>query len=506
MSRISRASLLIAFFFAIDKVIGFVRQALFSRVFSPNELDIFLTSNNIPDLLSALISGGALSVAFIPVLAATLEKEGRPAAWALFTRVLNLAFLTTAAIAAVIILMAEPLVSHVTAPGFDPAKQALTAELMRLDLAAILIFSVSGLVMAGLQANQHFLLPALAPAFYNLGQIFGAAVLAPKDGLTLGPLTLPAFGLGLHGLVYGVILGALLHLGIQLPGLLRYQFHWSPALDWKHPGVRQVLRLMGPRVISMFCLQVYFVTRDNFASHLPSGSVTVLNYGWFVMQVPETLIGTAIAIALLPSLAEQIARGERAEFTQTVNRTLRVMLAMTLPAAALLMVGIDPLLRAAFDFPAAQSELLAWATRAFLAGLFGHAWLEVATRSFYAHQNAVTPLMGSILQIGLYFALAAGLSALWGVVGLALADTLAFSGQALVLLVVLTRRFPGALEVRSTLGRAVCGAALGALLAVGIVQYAVFAPVLLRVLAALALGGLAALPWIWAEVKLLVKL
>jgi putative peptidoglycan lipid II flippase len=509
MSRIARATLLIAFFFGIDKVFAFIRQALFSRVFAPGELDIFLASNNIPDLLSALISGGALTVAFIPVLAEYLEKQGRPAAWELFARVLNLAFLVTGAISLVIILLAEPLVENVVAPGFDPARQALTISLMRLDLVAILIFSISGAMMAGLHANQHFLLPALAPTLYNLGQIFGVVVLAAEPGraIGLGPLSLPpvGLGLGLYGLVYGVIIGACLHLLIQLPGLLHYGFRWQPSLGLRDPGVAQVLALMGPRILSIACLQAYFIARDNLASHLPAGSVTVLNYGWFIMQLPETLIGTAIAIALLPSLAEFVARQQLAVFTFTVNRSLQVLLALTLPAAALLAVGIEPLAQAAFGFEAAQNSLLAWAVRAYLLGLLGHTWLEVAVRSFYANQNARLPLLGALFQIALYLILAWTLSQALGVVGLALADTLAFTAQAFLLLWLLNRRYTGVLDVRDALPRILAGAGLAALLAWGLMTFLPL-PLLLRTLGGLAAGSLLALPFIWKEVKILVRL
>ena len=118
---------------------------------------------------------------------------------------------------------------------------------MRLNLFATLLFSLSGLVMAGLQANQHFWLPALAPSMYDLGTMFGVVILAPERGYQLGPITLPAFGLGVYGLVYGVILGAALFLLIQLPGLVRYNFRWKPVIGLNHPGVRQVLGLLGPR-------------------------------------------------------------------------------------------------------------------------------------------------------------------------------------------------------------------------------------------------------------------
>jgi putative peptidoglycan lipid II flippase len=509
MSRIARATFLIAFFFSIDKVFAFIRQALFSRVFLPAELDIFLTSNNIPDLLSALISGGALTVAFIPVLAEYFEKQGRPAAWELFARVLNLAFLVTGAVSLVIILLAEPLVKGLVAPGFDPARQALTISLMRLDLVAILIFSISGAVMAGLHANQHFLLPAMAPTFYNLGQIFGVLVLAAEKGrsIQLGPLALPplGMGLGLYGLVYGVIIGACLHLAIQLPGLLHYGFRWKPSLALRDPGVGRVLMLMGPRFLSILCLQAYFVARDNLASHLPAGSVTVLNYGWFVMQLPETLIGTAIAIALLPSLAEYVARQELVTFTFTVNRALQVLMALTVPAAALLAVGIEPLAQAAFGFDPAQTGLLTWAVRAYLLGLLGHTWLEVAVRSFYANQNAVIPLVGAICQIILYLVLAVTLSQVMGVVGLALADTLAFTTQAIILLWLLNRRYNGVLDVGGTLLRTLLAAGVSALAAWGLMAILPL-PLIIRTLVGLAAGGLLVLPFIWKEVKVLVRL
>lgn len=505
MTRIARASLIVAVFFALDKMLGFLRQILFARVGGLYGLDVFNTSNNIPDFLSALISGGALGIALIPVLSEFLERDGRRAAWGLFSRIVNLAFIVTAVVSLVIIALASPLVRYIIAPGFDPQKQALTASLMRLDLIAILIFSISGLVMAGLQANQHFLLPALAPAFYNLGQIFGVTILAPQTGLHLGPVTLPAFGMGLHGLVYGVILGATLHLAIQVPGLIHYEFRWAPAIDLKNPGVRQVLTLMGPRVLTMAFLQIYFVARDNLASRFGEGGVAALNLGWFIQQVPETLIGTAIAIALLPSLSEQITRHESEVFRQTINRALRAMLALTLPIAALLAVGARPLIQAAFGFNTAGTDMILWATRAFLLGLMGHAWLEVAVRSFYAQQNARIPLIAASLQAVAFIALAVLLALTIGHVGIALADTFTFTGEALLLLFLLNRRFPGVLGVGNTLLRSCLAAAAGALI-VYLLMRILPLPALPLSLGALVIGGLAGLPLIWPEVKMLVKL
>ncbi len=505
MKHIARSTLIVAVFFGFDKVLGFIRQILIARQFALTyNIDVFNAANNIPDLLSALISGGALGVALIPVISEYLEQHGRPQAWDLFARILNFAFLVTAALAILIGLFADPFVRYIIVPGFPPAQQTLTVELMRLDLIAILIFSISGLVMAGLQANQHFLLPAMAPALYNIGQIFGIAVLAPDAGLHFGPISLPAFGLGVHGLVYGVILGALLHLAIQIPGLIRFKFRWRPVIGLGDPGVRQVLRLLGPRVLTMFFLQMFFIARDNLASGLGEGSVTALNYGWFIMQVPETLIGTALAIALLPTLSEQIARGDERAFTEMVNRGIQVILALTLPAAALLAAGLPPLVRVVFGFDEAGTALVVWATRAYLLGLVGHSLLEISARSFYAQQDARTPLFAAALNAGLYIVLAINLARTLGASGIALANSLAFTSEALLLLFLLNRSHPGMLKVLPTLGRVGLAAAAGGLLVLGLLQLPF--PELVLVIAALAVSALATLPFIWPEVKTLIKL
>ncbi len=189
-----------------------------------------------------------MSMALIPILSEYLTTRGRPEAWKLFSRIANLAFTVTAVVAVFIPIFAEQIVRSEIgiAPGFGPEEQDVIIKLMRLNLIATTIFSVSGLVMGGLQANQHFFLPAMAPALYNIGQIFGALVFSPTEPYTIGPITFPALGLGIPGLVYGVILGATLHLGIQIPGLIKYKFRWTPSLTIKDEGVRKALKIMGP--------------------------------------------------------------------------------------------------------------------------------------------------------------------------------------------------------------------------------------------------------------------
>lgn len=431
MSRLLKNSLLVGLFFGLDKIVALARQVIIARYFGLDPvLDAYNASNNLPDTLFALISGGALAIAFIPVLTEALDREGRAGAWKLFSLVANLAFVVTALCAALMALFPLLLVRRVVTPGFSLEQQLLVADLMRLNLMATLIFSVSGLVMGALQANQHFFLPALAPIFYNAGQIVGVILLKP------------AFGI--HGLAYGVILGAALHLAIQVPGLVRYQFQWTPRLTLADDGVRRVLRLMGPRILTLGFINLIFIANDNLASRLgTSGAISALAYGWLILQLPETVIGTAVGTALLPTLSEHVTRGEHAELKRLLRRAVAILLAITIPVALASLVLVRPAVKLVFEgraFTAENSELVILAARMFLLGLAGHSLVEIAARTFYAHQDARTPLFLAALTLALYIAFGMALTPRLNFAGLALANSLAFTSEALLMLFVLRRR------------------------------------------------------------------
>ena len=437
ISKLSRAAFLVAFSFGINKLIAIVRQLIIARQFGlSSDLDVFNVANNIPDMLYSLISGGALAVAIIPVLTEVMTRKNRGAAWRVFSQVANIAFLVTAVLSVLVAIFAWPLVQHPwgIAPGFDISQQALVVRLMRMDLIATLIFSMAGLLIAGLQANQHFLLPALGPILYNIGQIFGAVFLSPENGYTIGSFTLPTMQLGVDGLVYGVLIGSALYFIIQIPGLFIYRFKWTPSINFSDPDVQKILVMLGPRVVSMLFYQLTFIARDNIASHLALGSVTALTYGWMILQVPETLIGTAIGTALLPTLSEYIAKEDLKRFEETIQNVGRVLAALAIPAAILLSAALEPFLAFAFGFDASGTNLLIGVTRAFLVGLLGHVFLELGARIFFAQQNARIPLIGAGINLFLFIIFSNLLADLLGAVGVGLADAIAFSGQALFLM------------------------------------------------------------------------
>jgi putative peptidoglycan lipid II flippase len=510
LSQISKITLLLVGFFMADKAIGLIRQVLIVRQFGlSRELDVFNVANNFPDLLFALISGGALAMAFIPVLTQTLTLEGRESAWRLFSRIANLAFLVTLGIAIVVGLLSEQMVQWQVgiAPGFERSQQVLVADLMRLNLIATIIFSISGLVMAGLQANQHFLLPAAAPIFYNFGQIFGALILAPAVGYRLGSIELPAYGMGVHGLVYGVIIGAVLHLLIQFPGLIKFHYRWQPGINLNDKAVRQVLSILGPRLLTMLFIQLIFIVRDNLASRLATGSVSALTYGWMFFQLPETLIGTAIGTAMLPSLAALAAKNDWEEFAHIIDRAVQTLIVLTIPVAFVISIGLGGIISTAFHFTEAQTSLIMWVTRGYLLGLAGQSVLEVAVRSYYARKDAVTPLIAAAINLVVYSGFAILLSNFLGAVGISLADSLAFTSEAVLLLLIFKKRILQSTDFTKTIPKGFLGGLLGAGVTAGCIflltnhMHTVIASVI-----ALVVGGLSTLPIIWKELRQLTRL
>jgi putative peptidoglycan lipid II flippase len=511
LSHLTRSSLLLGGFFLLDKILAFGRSIIIARQFQLSPaLDAFNVANNLPDLLFALISGGALAMAFIPLLTEYLTTKGRAAAWDLFSRVANVAFVATGSIAVVIAVFAGQIVRAQLgiAPGFGPEQQQLVVELMRLNLIGTIIFSISGLVMAGLQANQHFLFPAMAPTMYNVGMIIGALVFSPTQPYHLGPLTLPALGFGVHGLVYGVILGAALHLTIQIPGLVMYKFRWTPSLDIRDSGLIEALKLMAPRLLTMVGIQLMFIARDNFASRLGQvGAVTSLTYGWMIMQVPETLLGTAIATALLPSLAEYAAKKDWVTFSETVEKALRVMLALAIPAAAVMAAGMRPLLAAAFHFDAAGTDLLTLTTRIYLITLAGYVAQETLARTFYARKEPFMPLFGVLTRMAIYIIIGLLGVMVFRQVGAPViaAAELSLTAEAIFLFVFLSKRLERPVMVFPAIGKGLLAAVLSGVIAYGL---AVFlpGPGLITALAGMAVGGAIAILLVWSEARLLFRL
>ncbi|MEP7199605.1 MAG: murein biosynthesis integral membrane protein MurJ [Chloroflexota bacterium] len=455
-----RAATIVSLAFVASRALGLLREVVIAAQFGATaSLDAYLAAFRIPDILFLLIAGGSLGSAFIPTFTSyltprppLLEGEGGIPAGAqrLANAIINLVFITLTLVALGMAALAPWLVATIVAPGFAPEQQALTANLMRVMLIATVIFGVSGIVMGVLNAQQHFLAPALAPIVYNLAIIGGAWLLGPT--------------LGVMGLAVGVVVGALAHLLIQVPALVRVQFRWAPVLAVRDAGVREVARLMGPRVVGLAITQLNFLVNTILASGLAAGSLAALNYAWLLLMLPNGIVAQALATAIFPTFAAQAARGDTAQLRATLSLALRSLLFLTLPAAVGLFVAREPLIAVLLQrgqFSATSTALTAFALQFYALGLVGHALLEIITRAFYALHDTRTPVVVGGAAMALNIMLSLLLVGWLSFGGLALANSIATTLEAAALVWLLRGRM-GGVDGR-TLAPAVLKMALAAL-------------------------------------------
>jgi putative peptidoglycan lipid II flippase len=410
--------------FVLSKIIGLARQSIIAQRFGTGQqLDAYYAAFKLPDLVLTLIAGGAIATTFIPVFSGYLTKGQDKHAWRLASAVLNILLLLMGAVASIAAASAPLLVRRYIAPGFDASLQALTAELLRIVLLSSVVFAASSLVMSVLQAHQRFVLPALADFFYDVGIIFGALFLVPS--------------MGIHGLAWGVVIGASLHLLIQLPGLIRCRARYALTLWAPDDSLQRLGQLMGPRILILGMFQVVLLFTTSLASGLPEGTITAINMGWILMQMPEVIFAMAIATAAFPVMSRLATQKEKAALRATISGALKAILLLSSPSTlALLMLGrrYIALFFGYGAFDARSADMVYWTTAAFTVGLVGHSMLELAARIYYAHRNTLVPFVvavgATIANISLCVVLAAPL----GGAGLALANSIAVTIQSIVLL------------------------------------------------------------------------
>jgi len=460
MRRIARAASLVMALFIVSRALGLVREMVIGARFGASaDLDAYLAAFRLPDLIFTLVAGGALASAFIPTFSERLAHGDVDDAWTLASKVGNLLLLSLISWAVLAGLLAQPLVAHIIAPGFTPEQQALTVSLMRWMLLSTVIFGISGLIMGVLQSFHHFLLPALAPVLYNASITLAALALAPN--------------LGVYALALGVVAGAALHIAIQIPGLAHFKARWHASLSLADAGVREVLRLMAPRVLGLAVVQINFIVNVFLASHLVEGSISALNYAWLIMLLPQGIFAQSIATAAFPTFSHQAALGQRRAMQHTLGGLFSLLIFLTLPSAVILILLRQPIValllqRGAFD--ARATAMTAYALGFFALGLVGHALVEVSARSFYALKDTKTPVIIGISAMALNVLLSLILIRPLAHGGLALANALATTLEMGVLLWMLRKRLRGWEErrVAASLGRAALAAGLMAGLVFGL--------------------------------------
>jgi putative peptidoglycan lipid II flippase len=424
INSITVAAAFVALSSLASRLLGLLRDRILAGQFGAGTtLDIYYAAFRIPDLIYNLIVLGALSAGFIPIFTSLIKdfkcvktedcdpRLKNKEALDLASNVLNILLLGLAVLSAVGIIFAPALTRLIT-PGFNQEGQALTAALTRIMFLSPLFLGISGILGSVLQSFKRFLIYSLAPVFYNLGIIFGALWLVPHCGI--------------YGLAWGVILGAFLHMAIQIPTAYHLGFRFKFKINWRDRYTWKMGKMMVPRTLSLAISQINLVVVTILASNLSSGSLSVFNLANNLQSFPVGIFGVSFAIAAFPSLAE--AAFDKEKLASNFSQTIRQILFFVIPATFLIIALRAQITRVVlgtgnFDW---QDTILTMNTLGLFAiSLFAQATIPLLIRVFYARHNSATPFYLSLISAVVNVALSLILAPRLGVAGLALAFSIA---------------------------------------------------------------------------------
>lgn len=420
--QVAKAAGLIMITMVISRLLGYLRDLVIYANFGQSRItDAYHAAFSIPDFLYMLLVGGALSSAFIPVFSGYLAQEKEEQAWEVAGIVFNWLMILLAVSIGVGWLFTPQLI-FVLVPGFSPESIGLTVKMTRIMFGQMALMAVSGIVTGILHSHKQFNPPAVGSVLYNLGIIAWGYFLSRQYGIV--------------GFAVGVVVGALLHLLVQLPAVGKLKPKYRLSFDVRHPGVRQLIKLFIPVLVGLSVMQVNLLISQNMASGFEGGLVTALRTGHRLMQLPIGIFAIAISVAFFPTLAEHAAKEDLKALSHATAVGLRLIVFLALPATVGMIVLRVPLVRLLLqvgEFTAQHTEATAYALLFYSLGICAYAAIQLLTRAFYALQDTVTPVVVGLCTIGINLAGNLALITPLGHGGLALAYSLAgvFNGSVL---------------------------------------------------------------------------
>lgn len=432
---------LVSFATLCSRVLGLVREMLFASVFGSTAFgDAFEAAFRIPNLLRDLFAEGALSAAFVPTFADTLENQGRDAAIRLANVVLGTVLVVVGGLTVVGMACAPLLVDWIV-PGFSEAKQALTIPVTRVLFPFLTLVSLSAVVMGQLNAQDRFGPPAFAPAMFNVVSIAAGTYVWLSE--TSGEQALWIWAVG-------TTLGGAGQLLVQVPALRATGFRLRPALEWAHPGLRRIGRLMTPALAGLAATHVNILVSTYFASSEP-GALTWLKYGFRLIYLPIGIFGVAIATIATARLAQQAARRDHDAMRGTLAEGLRLVAFLTLPSTVGLIVLREPVTRLLFEhgrFDASDTVAVGGAVLMYACGLYAYSGVKVVAPAFYALNRTRAPVVGAVAAMATHVTICVTLAPTYGFRALA-AGVAAGASVNFLLLLWLFRRAVGPVGLRA---------------------------------------------------------
>ena len=386
--RVAKAAGLLMVATTLSRILGFVRERGIAQIFGRTRLtDIFFAAFSIPDLMYYLLIGGALSAAFIPVFTSYLANNKEKEGWYVASTFINVTVLLLFAFTILGIIFA-PRLAPLVAYNFTGRDLQLLVRQMRFMFPAVFFTALAGLQMGILNSYQVFGPPAFGPIVYNLAIIAACYLLGPSMSLT--------------GLAIGVVVGAIGNFFVQFPFVRAYNKGYQFVMDFSHPGIRKIFKLMVPSLLGLSVTQINLIINQSLASGLAAGSITALRYANRLMQLPLGIFAMGISTAIFPTLARQASRREMDDFRATFSLGLRSVFFITVPAGIGLWVLGEPIVRLLFqgaEFTAADTKATAFALGFYSLGLFAQSGIQVITRVYYSLNDTVTPVLTGVATV-----------------------------------------------------------------------------------------------------------
>ena len=435
-----RSSGVVSFFTMLSRVMGLARDVVFARVIGAEAFaDVFFVAFKIPNFFRRLFAEGAFAQAFVPILGEYREQGSQAAVRSLISRVSGTLGLTLLLFTLVIVL-AAPAMAAIFAPKWffnDPLKFTATAEMLRITFPYLMFISMTGVAGGILNSYDRFAVPAFTPILLNISLIAAALIAAPM-------FEQPAFALA-----WGVLIAGILQFIFQIPFLLRIHMLPAPKVDWHHPGVRKILKLMGPAIFGVSVSQINLLLDTMLATFLPTGSVSWLYYSDRLSELPLGVFGVAIATVILPNLSRHHASSSTQQYSETLDWALKMILLIAVPASAALVLLAEPILVTLFYYGDVMTlrdmSMATLSLRAYALGLIAFMLIKVLAPGFFARQDMRTPvrigIIAMVTNMVLNILFVVPLHFYWqiGHLGLAAATSVAAFLNAILLYVYLKR-------------------------------------------------------------------
>lgn len=423
---------------------GLVRQRLLLNIFlstQNREFAAYTVASAIPDMVFQLIILGALSASFIPIFS-HYQKKSDEEAYQMTSAMMNLLLLIFFIFSAVVFVFALPITRAITGKGYSEEQIIISANLTRIMLGAQFFFAISNFLTGILQTYRRFIIPAIAPLVYNIGILIGVYLFSGRFGI---------YSTGI-----GVVIGAFLHMAIQLPLAYKMGFKYRLNFHFRHPGIKSMLKLTPPRVITLGINQIQDLADNYFSTSIVTGafaelSVVVINLAQQIMTLPIRFFGAPIAQAALPFLVTEAEKNDLSHFRDLLVKSLHQVSFFVLPASVLILILRIPIVRIVYGV-----DRLPWGTTVLTARLIGIIALSIAAqsivqvliRAFYALKNTRTPFYITCFTVALYISLNYYFIfiAQTGVVGMAYAIAITAFIEMFLFLLFLNRKVTGLLN------------------------------------------------------------